>query len=122
MGERERDRGGGDKRAAADPGHDAHRASPGKRSMTEELGEPGSGPPPLSPGKRALTDGMAGVQMKRTHGSAASRAAIHDAAARGVSTTASALPFADQIQASFGPEHDVSKIQAHVGSDAPQAM
>jgi hypothetical protein len=90
--------------------------------MTEELGEPGSGPPPLSPGKRAPTDSMGSIQMKRTPGGAVSTAAIHDAAARGVSTTASALPFADQVQASFGPEHDVSKIQAHVGSDAPQAM
>jgi len=126
MAEGERDRGGGDERAAADRGHDARQASPGKRSMTEDLGEPSSGPPPISPGKRALTDGMAGgmagVQMKRTPGSPASTAAIHDAAARGVSTTSSALPFADQIQASFGPQHDVSKIQAHVGSDAPQAM
>lgn len=60
--------------------------------------------------------------MKRAPGSAASVGAIHDAAARGVSTTTSPLPFADQIQASFGPEHDVSKIQAHVGSDAPRTM
>jgi hypothetical protein len=32
------------------------------------------------------------------------------------------LPFADQIQASFGPDHDVSKVRAHVGSDAASAM
>ena len=122
MGERERDRGGGNERADAGGGHDARQASPGKRSTTEELGEPGSGPPPLSPGKRALTDGMGSIQMKRTPGGAVSTATIHDAAARGLSTAASALPFADQVQASFGPEHDVSKIQAHVGSDAPQTM
>jgi hypothetical protein len=122
MGERERDRGGGHKRDDRSRGDDPRQPSPGKRSMTQELGEPSRWLPPLSPGKRALTDGMSGIQMKRTTGSAASTAAIHDAAARGVSTTASALPFADQIQASFGPEHDVSKIQAHVGSDAPQAM
>jgi hypothetical protein len=90
--------------------------------MTQDLGEHSRWPPPLSPGKRALTDGMGGVQMKRAPGSAASRGAIHDAAARGVSTTTSALPFADQIQESFGPENDVSKIQAHVGSEAPRAM
>jgi Domain of unknown function (DUF4157)/Pre-toxin TG len=90
--------------------------------MTQELGEPSRWPPPLSPGKRALTDGMRGVQMKRGPGSAASSGTIHDAAARGVSATTSVLPFADQIQESFGPEHDISKIQAHVGSDAPHAM
>ena len=42
---------------------------------------------------RKLGDGMGGIQMKRTPGSPTSTAAIHDAAARGVSTTASALPF-----------------------------
>jgi hypothetical protein len=122
MGERERDRGGGHKHDDRGRGDDQRQPLPGKRSMTEELGEPDSGPPPLSAGKRALTDAMGGIQLKRTPGSPTSTAAIHDAAARGISTTASALPFADQIQASFGPEHDISKIQAHVGSDAPQAM
>ena len=46
--------------------------------------------------------------------------AVHDAAARGVSAPTTALPHADQIQASFGA-HDVSGVQAHVGGGAADA-
>ena len=46
--------------------------------------------------------------------------AVHDAAARGVSAPTTALPHADQIQASFGG-HDVSGVQAHVGGGAADA-
>ncbi|HEY0988449.1 MAG TPA: DUF4157 domain-containing protein [Kofleriaceae bacterium] len=120
MGERER--AGGRKADDLGPGEAPVGTRPGKRSLTQDLGEPSRSPPPFSPGKRALTDGMRGVQMKSAPGSAASTGGIHDAAVRGVSSTTSALPYADQIQESFGPEHDVSKIQAHVGSDAPHAM
>jgi hypothetical protein len=42
---------------------------------------------------------------------------VHAAASRGVATSATALPYADQIQRSFG-HHDVSSIQAHVGAEA----
>lgn len=102
-----------------EPKIDKKGADPRKQARR---GEPSRWPPLLSPGKRALTDGMGGVQMKRTPGSAASTDAVHDAAARGVLTTTTALPFGERIQESFGPEHDISKIVAHIGSDAPRAM
>jgi hypothetical protein len=43
---------------------------------------------------------------------------VHAAAAQGVATPASPLPFFEQIQASFGPRHDLSSISAHLGSTA----
>ena len=54
--------------------------------------------------------------------SGASLEATHDAAAKGVASPTTSLPFADQIQSSFGPSHDVSKINAHVGGDSASAM
>jgi hypothetical protein len=48
-------------------------------------------------------------------------AAVHAAAARGTSGPATTLPHADAIQRSFGPDHDVSGIQAHVGGGAATA-
>jgi hypothetical protein len=47
---------------------------------------------------------------------------VHAAAARGVSSAETSLPFADKIQASFGAAHDVSGIRAHVGGDSAKAM
>ena len=47
--------------------------------------------------------------------------ALHESAARGVSGQATALPFADQIQSSFGCAIDVSSIGAHVGGAATAA-
>src|SRR5438132_1371404 len=54
--------------------------------------------------------------QRKAAGSA--REDVHDAAARGVASPTTGLPFADEIQASFGPAHDVSTIRAHVGGDA----
>jgi len=54
--------------------------------------------------------------------SGASLDATHEAAAKGVASPTTSLPFADQIQSSFGPSHDVSKINAHVGGDSASAM
>ncbi len=45
---------------------------------------------------------------------------VHAAAAHGISGGGGALPFLDQIQASFGAEHDVSGIQSHVGGRAAE--
>jgi hypothetical protein len=45
-------------------------------------------------------------------------AAVHGAAAAGVSGTGSALPYFDRIQAAFGGGHDLSGVRAHVGGDA----
>lgn len=54
-------------------------------------------------------------------GRAADRpAAIRAAAARGVASPASALPYADHVQRLFG-RHDISSIQAHTGGAAATA-
>jgi hypothetical protein len=45
---------------------------------------------------------------------------IHSAAARGVSTPATPLPYLDRIQASFG-RHPIGHIKAHMGSEASRA-
>jgi hypothetical protein len=55
------------------------------------------------------------VQQKG--GAGGDEAAVHAAAARGVATTSSALPYADVIQRAFG-RHDISVVQAHVGPEA----
>jgi hypothetical protein len=48
-------------------------------------------------------------------------AAVHAQAARGTSGPATALPHADAIQRSFGPDHDLSGVMAHVGGPAATA-
>src|SRR5688572_26001380 len=65
-----------------------------------------------TPGKRTLTEGL---QLKR------SAAAVQEAAAEGVSGTGGRLPHADRIAASFGAEHDLSGVTAHVGGAAADA-
>ena len=44
---------------------------------------------------------------------------VHDAAAHGIAGSGGSLPFADQIQRSFG-RHDVRRIQAHVDGRAAE--
>jgi len=92
---------------------------PGKQTLAEASGvgaararKPPGGPPPASPrGPRPSLQALFG-------GPRASGATdVHAVAARGVATPSSPLPFADQIQRSFGA-HDVSAIQAHTGGDA----
>lgn len=71
--------------------------------------------------RRAQTGRAPGTA--RSHPARAGRlehAAIHAAAARGTATPWSALPHAGAIQRSFG-RHDVSSLQAHVGSAAAAA-
>src|SRR5829696_4028030 len=46
---------------------------------------------------------------------------VHAAAARGLAGPATQLPHLDTIQRSFGGEHDLSKVQAHVGGAAEEA-
>jgi hypothetical protein len=58
-----------------------------------------------------------GVQRAATTETVEEPAQVHAAAARGTATSASRLPFADQIQRAFG-HYDVSGIQAHVGPEA----
>jgi hypothetical protein len=64
---------------------------------------------------------------RRTDGAVAERAqqpgkqTLVEQAQVGVSGAGQPLPFAEQIQASFGPLHDVSSITAHVGGQAADA-
>src|SRR5688572_33310831 len=44
-----------------------------------------------------------------------------DQARAGVAGGGRPLPFLAQIQAAFGPEHDVSGITAHIGGEAAEA-
>lgn len=46
---------------------------------------------------------------------------VHAQAARGLTGAPTALPHGDAIQRSFGPDHDVSSIRAHVGGPAAEA-
>ena len=46
---------------------------------------------------------------------------VPTSAMRGTAAPATSLPFAEQIQMSFGPDHDVSSIQAHIGGVAAEA-
>jgi hypothetical protein len=46
---------------------------------------------------------------------------VHVAAARGVAAPRESLPFADRIQAAFGPRYSVASIDAHVGGAATEA-
>jgi len=70
-----------------------------------------------TPGKRTLVE-QASVPAVQMHGGGAQpEAAVHDAAAQGVATPASALPFGDTLQRAFG-RHDISSVQAHSGSEA----
>lgn len=63
------------------------------------------------------------VQMKEKGPAAKAQAEaqVHEAAARGVSGSGAPLPYLDQIQRSFGPDHDVSGIKAHTGSGPSEA-
>jgi hypothetical protein len=61
-----------------------------------------------------------GVVQREATGAAATDV-IHEAAGRGMATATTAMPYADAIQASFGPGHDLSGVQAHVGGAASAA-
>src|SRR5690606_31790913 len=46
---------------------------------------------------------------------------VHRAAARGVAGCGGALPYLEQIQASFGTAHDLSGVRAHIGGASVEA-
>lgn len=62
------------------------------------------------------------IQRKATGAAVSSTETTHAVAARGTQTPAQALPHAERIQAAFGPEHDVSKIRAHIDPVSAHAM
>lgn len=77
----------------------------GKRTLTESIVQHRS----AAPGADGATAAPAG---------ASDTAAVHDAAAHGISGSSTSLPYAGQIQRLFG-RHDISSIEAH--TDAPAA-
>ncbi len=107
-------------------------AAPGKRSMTTGLPAPvqrsssSSAPAPLSmdaPDPSTQVDPF-GVHLDtpvQRRGDGDGGGDVHAAAARGLEAPAQRLPFLDQIQRSFGADHDVSGVQAHVGGAAAEA-
>jgi Domain of unknown function (DUF4157) len=128
---------------ASGSGRSVTGSAPGKRTLTEAL--PAGAPVQRKPTGAANTapeaserhpetvalgsnpfathllfrgSGAAAVQQ-RASGPAAGE--VHAAAARGIDGPATGLPFANQIQASFGPRHDVAAIQSHVGGPTAEA-
>jgi uncharacterized protein DUF4157 len=73
-----------------------------------------------SPGKRTLVEELHSVQRRPSGAPAPQGDQVHAAAEAGLAQSASALPHAERIQASFG-RHDVAGIQAHVGGGAAGA-
>src|SRR3954470_8734138 len=72
-----------------------------------------------TPGKVTLTEGLS-VQA-RTSSSMPPAEVVQEAAGRGIATPTTAMPHASRIQAAFGPEHDISAVQAHIGGGAAAA-
>jgi hypothetical protein len=66
-----------------------------------------------------LPDGLAPVQARGSLD--ADPAEVQEAAASGIRGSGSRLPYLDQIQASFGPSHDLGGVRAHLDGAATQA-
>jgi hypothetical protein len=73
-------------------------------------GDPAVGGASTGEGERAGAGGAAGGD-----------AVVHGIAAAGVAGAGTLLPHLDPIQRAFGPDHDVSGIEAHVGGAAGNA-
>ncbi len=73
----------------------------------------------LEPTASAPTSKPQPVQLRNGSGSGDAEH-VHTAAAHGIAGAGSPLPFLDQIQASFGADHDLSQVQAHVGGPAAE--
>jgi hypothetical protein len=78
----------------------------------------------IGPGKRTLTEAVQPAPASAAASAGASAETPDDvraAAASGIDGPGEALPYLPAIQASFGPQHDVSGIVAHVGGPAAAA-
>jgi hypothetical protein len=91
----------------------------GKRSNTSDLGPTTAHSHAATPGKQTLVEQAytPTVQLRADAAGASETSAVHAAAARGVATSSSSLPYGDVIQRAFG-RHDISSVQAHTGSEA----
>ena len=74
------------------------------------------------PGRRTLSEDLPPVQLRAAGAPALDGAALQETAAAGVAEGGGAqLPFLATVQQSFGPDHDVSAISAHVGGRGGEA-
>ncbi len=64
---------------------------------------------------------LAPVQREAAPSTAADDAQVQTHAAQGLAGPATPLPFAREIQDSFGPAHDLSAVHAHIGGAAATA-
>jgi hypothetical protein len=96
------------------------RPAPGKVARTQQLAgaDPAGGMGAL--GLVAPQDDGVSTPAERAHAHD-DPFALHLVAEDGVSGSPTALPHLDAIQRSFGPAHDVSQIEAHVGGAAADA-
>lgn len=62
-----------------------------------------------------------GLQLREGTPEMSTLGEVHGAAAQGVSGPSGSLPHLAEIQQSFGAEHDVTGVQAHVGGPAAEA-
>ena len=68
--------------------------------------------------RRASNAGLqAEVQKKLQKGGAGGPANAQAAAAKGVKSPTTTMPHQERLQQAFGPQHDLSGVQAHVGGD-----
>jgi Domain of unknown function (DUF4157)/Protein-glutamine gamma-glutamyltransferase len=74
-----------------------------------------------TPGKRTLVEQIYGAPVQARGRVAGEDSDVHAAAARGVATPSSPLPFGDRIQRLFG-RHDLSSVQAHSGRAAEASV
>ena len=111
-----------------EPGH-----TPGRTTLVPQVAVPATvpvaptaiGPLQLKPVEpvagasgQSFIDSIFSVQRKESQAPANQ---VHQAAAAGIQGSGGSLPYMDLIQASFGPQHDVSGVAAHVGGPATEA-
>jgi hypothetical protein len=147
MDKRDRFEGRSEQAGGARESQSAPRVAPGKVTQTSKLGSGGgpvqrkmAAPGGAAPGPaRAARESSMDRWMDAAHRGATALAdtghdavqargnvqsedpaAVHSAAAAGVSGGGGALPYLDRIQASFGA-HDLGGVQAHVGGAASAA-
>jgi hypothetical protein len=72
-------------------------------------------------GEAAAVDAAAPADTAGAVSAAGADGATHRVAVAGVSGAGAQLPHLERIQSAFGPDHDVSRIEAHVGGAAGEA-
>lgn len=106
---------------------------PGRNSLIRQTFEVDDATVPATPGKRMFTEQLPGQEISalvqrqsiagppKEAGAENATARVHAAAAQGVAGPGGGLPHLDLIQRAFGPQHDLSSVQAHIGGDAAAA-